>query len=200
MTPRFKILYLPKNKKSQMYFGVSTPRWPSSAACGEHQAVKCDQKYRSRRGSFGGKATPELCSNLLENSQNMAAGGFCVSDCSSPRRPSCCHYRLVPLLYRRTQCFHLGGVYMNKVHRRLVSTNSYTETSLRKFIPKKKKKNIREVAFSYVVLLSSAISLTYQVQQFNRNLETDYSDLFTWLSPLPRPLIYPTEMRQITEN
>lgn len=25
----------------------------------------------------------------------MAAGGFCVSDCSSPHRPSCCHYRLV---------------------------------------------------------------------------------------------------------
>ena len=36
-----------------------------------------------------------------------------------------------------------------------------------------------DAACSDVVLLPSVISLAYQVQQFNRNLETDYSDLFT---------------------
>lgn len=56
------------------------------------------------------EATPELCLNLLEKKKihkNMAAGGFCVSDCSSPPRPSCYWSRL---LHRNRQHFYLGGV------------------------------------------------------------------------------------------
>lgn len=49
-----------------------------------------------------------------KNSQNMAAGGFCVSDCSSPHRPSCCHYRPVPpLRSTRINCvLNMGGVHI----------------------------------------------------------------------------------------
>lgn len=48
------------------------------------------------------------------------------------------------------------------------------------FQVKKKKENVIDVAFTYVVPLSPAISLAYLVRQLNRNVETpDYSDLFT---------------------
>lgn len=60
--------------------------------------------------------------------------------------------------------------------------------------------DLKKEKWIYVMQLSSVIRLAYQVHQFNRNLARDYSDLFTWLSPLPRPLICPIEMRQITEN
>lgn len=44
---------------------------------------------------------------------------------------------------------------------------------------KKQKRKISDVACSYFALLSLVISLAYQVQQFNMNFKTDYSDLFT---------------------
>lgn len=47
------------------------------------------------------------------------------------------------------------------------------------FEEEKKKRKISDVACSYFALLSLVISLAYQVQQFNMNFETDYSDLFT---------------------
>ena len=52
--------------------------------------------------------------NLQENSQNMAAGGFCVSDCSSPRRPSYCHYRPFAVS-EYTLCFYLCAVNVDKL-------------------------------------------------------------------------------------
>lgn len=81
---------------------------------GEQRAVKCDTKVTPALSECQGSNSGALLKFAGKNSQNMAAGGFCVSDCSSPHRPSCCHYRPVPPLRstRINSVLNMGGVHI----------------------------------------------------------------------------------------